>query len=179
MIRPIPAPLLFLDVDGPLLPFGGTPPAPRVPAPGPADAGNPLLSRLDPGLGPRLLSLGCDLVWATTWLDDANEVLSPRLGLPELPVVRWPDDASFAGPAGLHWKTPSLVAWAGGRPFLWADDEIGPVDRLWVEGTHPGPALLHRVDPRRGLTGADLTALARFAAGVRRGDGAPENVSTA
>jgi hypothetical protein len=36
--------------------------------------GNPLLDRLDPADGPRLLALGCRLVWATTctfvWLDD-------------------------------------------------------------------------------------------------------------
>ncbi|XVQ07440.1 hypothetical protein ACQP1W_33230 [Spirillospora sp. CA-255316] len=67
-------PLLFLDVDGPLIPFG-TPP-PRYPdghptfdtddRPVPAGA-NPLLSRIDPAHGPRLAALGCELVWATTW----------------------------------------------------------------------------------------------------------------
>ncbi|WP_151770528.1 HAD domain-containing protein [Streptomyces abyssomicinicus] len=158
-------PVLFLDVDGPLLPFGAgtTPPAPDT-----VGTGNPLLSRLRPELGPRLLSLGCDLVWATTWLDEANEVLAPRLGLPELPVVRWAEDAGVRGPRGLRWKTAELVAWAGARPFLWVDDEIGPMDRLWVEAQHPGPALLHRVDPGRGLADADFTALARFTAGLRR-----------
>ncbi|MFE5212860.1 HAD domain-containing protein [Streptomyces sp. NPDC056600] len=160
-----PAPVLFLDVDGPLLPFGGARPAPSA-----ADTGNPLLSRLEPGLGPRLLSLGCDLVWATTWQDEANEVLAPRLGLPALPVVRWPEDPegpdASGTPRGLHWKTPALVARADGRPFVWVDDEIGPVDRLWVEGVHPAPALLQRVDPRRGLTGEDFAALAAFVAGL-------------
>jgi hypothetical protein len=103
------------------------------------------------------------MVWATTWQDEANEVLAPRLGLPALPVVRWPEEAGAPGtPRGLHWKTPALVASAEGRPFLWVDDEIGPVDRLWVEGTHPAPALLHRVDPRRGLTDEDFAALADF-----------------
>ncbi|MEU3555847.1 HAD domain-containing protein [Streptomyces fragilis] len=163
MTRPVP--VLFLDVDGPLLPFGGARPAPSS-----ADADNPLLPRLDAGLGPRLLSLGCDLVWATTWQDEANEVVAPRLGLPALPVVRWPEDPDGTGPPGtprgLHWKTPALAAWAGDRPFLWVDDEIGPVDRLWVEGVHPAPALLHRVDPRRGLTGGDLAVLAAFVGGL-------------
>lgn len=159
------APLLFLDVDGPLLPFGGADPAPAT-----ADAGNPLLSRLDPGLGPRLLSLGCEPVWATTWQDEANEVIAPRLGLPALPVVRWPEDTGTPGtPRGLHWKTAGLVDWAGGRPFLWVDDEIGPVDRWWVEGRHPAPALLRRVDPHRGLTDDDFAALTGFVAGLRPG----------
>lgn len=159
-----PVPFLFLDVDGPLLPFGG----PHA-GPVPAGAGNPLLPRLDPGLGPRLLSLGCALVWATSWLDEANEVLSPLLGLPALPVVRWPEDDPHV-PRGVHWKTPALVEWADGRPFLWVDDEIGPLDRLWVEGVHPAPALLHRVDPRRGLTGSDFAVLTAFTAALGGAD---------
>jgi hypothetical protein len=161
------APVLFLDVDGPLLPFGGPAPVPAGSGrPSGAPRGNPLLSRLDLGLGPRLLALGCDLVWATTWQDEANEVLAPRLGLPRLPVVRWPEHADAGLPAGLHWKTPALVAWAADRPFVWVDDEIGPMDRLWVDAQHQVPALLHRVDPRRGLTVADLTALAVFTAAL-------------
>ncbi|MEV7413263.1 hypothetical protein AB0O04_36230, partial [Streptomyces althioticus] len=65
-------PLLFLDVDGPLIPFG----APHPPPPtAPADHGNPLLARLDPTLGARLLALRCSLVWATTWMEEANEVV--------------------------------------------------------------------------------------------------------
>ncbi|MGW0927335.1 HAD domain-containing protein [Streptomyces sp. NPDC002644] len=157
-----PAPFLFLDVDGPLLPFGGTHARPAPPG-----TGNPLLGRLDAALGPRLLSLGCELVWATTWLDEANEVLAPLLGLPALPVVRWPEPEEAPHvPHGVHWKTPALVEWADGRPFLWVDDEIGPLDRLWVEGVHPAPALLHRVDHRIGLTGADVAALAAFTAAL-------------
>lgn len=124
------------------------------------DQGNPLLERLDPTLGPHLLALNCRLVWATTWGEQANEAVSPRLGLPRLPVVEWPASSPGEGPHGLHWKTPRLVEWAAGRPFIWIDDEIGAMDRLWVEGSHPGPSLLHRVDPARGLVDADFTVLA-------------------
>lgn len=148
-------PLLFLDVDGTLLPFGG-----EVRTFG--DDPNPLLARLDPAHGPRLAALRCDLVWATTWMADANDALSPRLGLPELPVVDWPEPSDVDEQderAGLHWKTRALVAWAGGRPFAWVDDEITRADRAWVAEHHPGAALLHRVDHRRGLTDADYAAL--------------------
>ncbi|WP_037859737.1 HAD domain-containing protein [Streptomyces sp. NRRL S-340] len=147
-------PVLFLDVDGPLVPFGASYGSPTS-----VDQGNPLLDRLDPRTGWRLLALGCQLVWATTWLEDANEAVAPRLGLPRLPVVEWPDTGAESGPRGLHWKTRPLVEWADGRPFIWVDDEISAMDRLWVSAQHPGPSLLHRVDPARGLGDADFAAL--------------------
>ncbi|MGA5432120.1 HAD domain-containing protein [Streptomyces cellulosae] len=157
-------PLLFLDVDGPLIPFGAPHPPPPAAT---ADDGNPLLARLDPALGARLLALGCSLVWATTWREEANEVVAPRLGLPRLPVLDWPE-ADEPGPRGLHWKTRPLVEWAGGRPFVWVDDEIGAVDRQWVAAAHPGPALLHRVDPARGLQDSDFRALTDWRAALGR-----------
>jgi hypothetical protein len=143
--------LLFLDVDGTLLPF-----APRVRSSAPSD--NPLLKRLDPADGSRLRALNCSLVWATAWANSANEVLSPRLGLPCLPVVDWSDDEEEP-PTGVHQKTPALVRWAAGRPFAWLDDEIFHADRRWIAAHHPAPALAHRVDPRSGLTGADFDAV--------------------
>ncbi|MFB8144791.1 hypothetical protein ACFC40_34690, partial [Streptomyces parvus] len=60
---------------------------------------------------------------------------------------------------GLHWKTRTLVARAAGRPFVWVDDEITGTDRSWVAVHHPGPALLHRVEPRQGLRGSDYAVL--------------------
>ncbi|MEU3407991.1 HAD domain-containing protein [Streptomyces sp. NPDC006670] len=159
---PCPLPLLFLDVDGPLIPFGGTGyPTARDPT-DPAD--NPLLARLDPAVGPRLLALRCELVWATTWGPEANEAVAPRIGLPPLPVVDWPEPAEDEGRDGLHWKTRPLLARAAGRPFAWIDDEITPADRAWTGARHPEPAFLCRVDPRTGLTDADFEALTRWRA---------------
>ncbi|MCX5138395.1 HAD domain-containing protein [Streptomyces sp. NBC_00338] len=170
MTGPGGLPLLFLDVDGPLVPFGpragGHPVYPGGPFP-PGAGANPLLGRIDPSLGPRLAAFACELVWATTWEDEANTVVAPRLGLPQLRVVAWPPspdegedgcdaEAERGVRAGLHWKTRTLVGWAAGRDFVWVDDEITAADRHWVAAHHTGRALLHRVDPGLGLTDADL-----------------------
>ncbi|AXE24392.1 hypothetical protein C0216_13840 [Streptomyces globosus] len=158
-------PIVFLDVDGPLIPFGASEqelPG-GYPAYGPADEGNPLLARLDPALGARLSALPGRLVWATTWSDDANAVVGPRLGMPVLPVVRWEHGGGRSG----HWKLPSLLAWAAGRPFVWVDDEIREADRAWVGECHPGPALLHRVDARFGLRDADFARVDAWLRGCR------------
>ncbi|MEV6398873.1 HAD domain-containing protein [Streptomyces sp. NPDC051907] len=164
-------PLLFLDVDGPLIPFGAVPP--RYPTyetgSDTSDTGDsnhhPLLARLNPAHGPRLAALPCDLVWATTWMDDANECIAPRLGLPRLEVVSWPEPSPSDEQderSGLHWKTRALVDWAAERSFAWVDDEIADADRAWVAAHHRGDALLLRVDPRQGLTDADYATLAEW-----------------
>ncbi|MGW7410956.1 HAD domain-containing protein [Streptomyces sp. NPDC054863] len=164
-------PLLFLDVDGPLIPFGAPSqeyPTYRTDIGGTEPAFNPLLTRVNPGHGPRLAALPCELVWATTWGEDANECVAPLLGLPRLPVVDQPEPDEPGGRAaweeadtraGRHWKTRVLVGLAAGRPFAWVDDEIGEADRDWVSEHHPGRALLHRVDPRKGLVEGDFRVL--------------------
>jgi hypothetical protein len=95
---------------------------------------------------------------------DANEVIGPLLGLPELPIVQWPEDADddrpgLPRPGLVHWKTQGLVDWATGRCFVWIDDEITDADRRWVDDHHAAPALLHRVDPHRGLTRDDIDTI--------------------
>ncbi|MFF9059766.1 hypothetical protein ACF09K_13920 [Streptomyces sp. NPDC014882] len=122
-------------------------------------APRPVVGSVDPALGPALLALGCDLVWATTWGEDANAVVGPRLGLPPLPVADLPEEPP---PPGVHWKTRPLLSRAAGRPFVWLDDEITPADREYVEACRPAPALLYRVAPERGLVKGDLEAVAAW-----------------
>jgi hypothetical protein len=114
-------------------------------------------------MGIRLAALPCELVWASAWEDEANAEIAPRIGLPHLPVVRWPELSAEGAHEdewfGLHWKTRALVEWAAGRSFAWADDEITDADRDWVIAHHRGRALLHHVDASRGLADADFAAL--------------------
>lgn len=153
-------PLLFLDVDGTLLPYGGTP-LPSTPGGWDnwQDVSNPQLAKLVPAHGPRLRALPCDLMWATAWMEDANDVIAPLLGLPKLPVVDLPDAPEEDKTGALHWKTRTLVEAATGRPFIWLDDEITDLDRAWVETHYRGRVLLHRVDSTVGVTDTDFAAL--------------------
>ncbi|MFE3116889.1 hypothetical protein [Streptomyces niveus] len=174
-------PLLYIDVDGPLNPYAAKPE--RRPAgysthrmkpegwiaqhPGtPAAQVKPLRVWLNTDHGRRLLELAerYDLVWATTWGEEANEFIGPVLGLPPLPAVEWPME-SDQEPDTTFWKTRPLVAHAAGRPFAWVDDELGDADRTFVAAHHHGSALLRRVDPRLGLLEADFAALDSFARG--------------
>ncbi len=173
MTSPSQRPLLFLDVDGPLIPFGATKeqlpeghPTYRTDAEPSSSDANPLLARLDPALGPLLAALPYELVWATTWMGDANECVAPRLGLPQLPVLDWPDPPDDDESGALHWKTRPLLAWAAGRPFAWVDDEITDADRAWVVPHHLGPCLLQRIDPSLGLQPNDFTTLSAWAAAL-------------
>ncbi|WP_441250625.1 HAD domain-containing protein [Kitasatospora sp. McL0602] len=183
-LRPSPRPLLFLDVDGPLNPYAAKPhrrpdgyrthrlltprweaaERRRLTAYGlPNKPPKPLRVWLDGSHGRALAALPFELVWATTWEEEANTFVSPVLGLPELPYIAWAQQRAEPG-GGVFWKTPEVVAWVRGRPFAWVDDEIGEPDRAWVAAHHAGPALLHHVDPRHGLRPADFAALAEWAA---------------
>ncbi|MFC4564886.1 hypothetical protein ACFO4E_23760 [Nocardiopsis mangrovi] len=154
-------PLLLIDVDGPLNRFAGGHRGAYRAGYRKYRMGQGHHLMLHPGHGRRLAALPFDLVWATTWEHEADQWIAPLLGLPPLPVIEWPDGAPTYG--RVHFKTPTVVDFASGRPFAWVDDEVTDEDRRFVAEHHAGPALLHHVDPAVGLADDDFAALAEWA----------------
>lgn len=81
-----------------------------------------------------------DPAWGTTWEHDAWTEVGSRLGLRQFDVV------AITNP-GEHSKAPGVVHAAGGRPFVWFDD-----DALACEIDADQPHLVIEVDPVQGLT---------------------------
>lgn len=168
-------PLLLLDVDGPLNPYAGNPPRGDYKLFHMIDKsftdahGNPwtdgLRVWLDPGHGRMLLALTelVDLVWATAWEDLANKLIGPELGLPELPVIRFPKRQSY--PFGQIFKRGDVEAYVEGRAFAWFDDDFQLGDYQWgAQRTERGvPTFLRWVDPAIGLTQLDFDLVADWA----------------
>ncbi len=151
--RSVPKPLLFLDVDGVL---------------------NPVCPHPDAGfdshtlLGYAVLLSGrhrdwldeladtYDLVWATTWEDEANRHIAPCLGLPQLPVVRLTGYVPQPGDPRVPLmellssrKWAPILRYADGRPFAWIDDVIP--DRLVRRAHFRRDRVLLPIDPGQGL----------------------------
>ncbi|WP_377272613.1 HAD domain-containing protein [Peterkaempfera sp. SMS 1(5)a] len=147
-------PLLYLDIDGVLNPA----------RPDPYDGfdahtllGYTVLLSAGHGRWLRELAVCYELVWATTWEDDANLHIAPLLGLPVLPVVRLSGYRPQPGDPRVPLmelfsarKWAPILRHAAGRPFAWLDDVIPPrlVRRSWLRRDR----LLLRVDPQEGLS---------------------------
>jgi hypothetical protein len=153
-------PLVLLDVDGPLNPFAAK--ADAKPA-GFREHGfrlsgwrKPLRMWLNPDHGPALLAAAgpAELVWATTWEHQANTMIGPAIGLPPLPVIEF---------RGAAWKYEAVARFAGERPLVWLDDDFDTAgSAAFRAGRGTVPTELVRVDPKVGITGAELTAVRMF-----------------
>lgn len=157
--------VLAIDVDGPLNPYAAKPH--KRPAGyetwrytdhgdwyGGKDAHRHKDMRvwLNPGHGQMLLDLSrhieYELTWLTTWADEANRLIGPATGLPELPVIP-------IAPGG-RWKWPGVADYAAGRLLVWIDDDHDHADyragrSFFDRSRHGLPTLLCHVDPAIGL----------------------------
>lgn len=174
---PMSGPAILIDVDGPLNPYAEK--AWRRPAgytthrlrPEGTSWVKPLRVWLNPEHGPQLIELattvGAELAWATSWEDEANRLIGPIVGLPNLEVISFagaPRRMSLHGAGYVHDKVPAVAAWAGDRPICWLDDEVQRSDLEWAQQrTMDGsPTLLVQVSPRSGIQAAHLTSIRDF-----------------
>jgi hypothetical protein len=154
-----PRPLLLIDVDGVICPYGDEL--------GDPDAAGLALTTigysrvwLSHRVGACLLRLQSmfQLVWCTAWEDMAAEVLAPHLGMPPMPVIHF--DAPTASDG--HWKWPAIEAFVADRPFAWIDDEIAS-DDFARAARRTVPTMLVRVEGARGLDEKHVNQLEGFA----------------
>jgi len=160
-------PLLLIDVDGVLNPLASKPP------PGFGEhrlAG--FLVRLSPQHGQWLLELERDhnfeLVWATSWEHEANDLIGPVIGLPELPVIELFNTQISSGAT---WKLNAIRDYVGDRPFAWFDDDIGGDGYAWAKRRTRKlniPTRFIEIPPLVGLRERDIEQARLFAAKVAR-----------
>jgi hypothetical protein len=81
-------PMLFLDVDGVLNPYNYEPMPHGYETI--RDGPEPLTLNREHGQWIEELAVHLDIVWATAWQDEANEVIAPALRITRLPYVVMP-----------------------------------------------------------------------------------------
>lgn len=149
-------PLALIDVDGVLNPYA----APTCP-PGYTEyelfPGELVRVRRDHGLMLLRLAPHFDLIWTTSWEDEANRLLAPLLDLPPLPVIR----CAMPG-AGHHDKFPAIAHSVANRAAIWLDDLHSDAAHRWAEHRRSPTRLIH-VDPVTGLTDDHIDQALRFA----------------
>jgi hypothetical protein len=164
-------PILAVDVDGVISLFGFEQPPDRSVARFELIDGMVHCISLAAGERLRRLAELYDLVWATGWEDRANDSLSPLLGLPELPFLRFDGAARFGS---AHWKLSPLDGYARGRALAWIDDSFDESCYAWARRRQDrGEAtLLVPTASHIGLEEAQVEALAAWARGLEKANSA-------
>lgn len=146
--------IIFLDVDGPLNPYNMKFEDEKKNGFNHFKVPYQFSLSLDvivhPDHGTKLLQLAEDthssIVWATTWENDANVYIGPRIGLPTLPFV---DYTGSTKKTYGFWKMPATLEYAGNNRFVWFDDDLLKSDRNYIKANSNGLGIY--VDPAQGL----------------------------
>lgn len=162
-----PRPVWFLDVDGVIAPVG-EPHGPHAHnhANGPANLGHAagMWMCWDTSVIERVAGLHRDalveVVWLTSWGQDAPKHVAPLLGLPTFAVC--PDLTDGTGWAKASAARAYLAAHPG-RPFVWTDDHLTASRRSSFKQSHRQPSLMIQPVSNVGLTARDLDRIEAFA----------------
>ena len=113
-------PLLLLDIDGVIALLGPGNGEPTFDA---VVAGYPVTIAVAAQERVSRLANAFQIVWASSWMQDAAEALGPLLGLPDdLPFLRFDPEADRDAPT---YKLPVVKRFVRDRPAAWVDDELG------------------------------------------------------
>lgn len=118
----------------------------------------------------RLARLGksFELVWCTGWEEKANEIIGPLHKLAKLPVVRIFGSLGpylATGPY-VHWKKNAIEEFVGDRAYAFIDDDITADGIIYANNrwSKQGiPTLWMRIEPTDGLQEYHLEGLEAFA----------------
>lgn len=103
-------------------------------------------------------------VWLTTWGRGAADLLAPRLGLPDFPVIE--DQTGDTDPNLQWWKlqrVEELRAWLGpDRSMVWTDDHAHDGIRAECKSALGENSLLLQPESNPGLTPLHCAAIKEF-----------------
>jgi hypothetical protein len=140
--------IIFVDVDGVLIPFTNQPGYQRFDF---THEGGQHSIQLNPSHGKWLTDLaaetGARLVWGSMWEHNAAKHIAPLVGLPDMPVMkiqRWKMSSTIEQD-----KAFSAINYAKGEFFVYLDDEFFIQHRLEQENAN---GVHIYVDPDIGLT---------------------------
>jgi hypothetical protein len=77
-----------------------------------------------PEVGRAIADLGVEIIWLTTWREEANQWIGPLFGWPEHPVIAIGDEEMLSWRSWWKLDAAKRLYADSPVPFIWADDEL-------------------------------------------------------